>query len=273
MTLGDRCKALEDQEAMRKALPGLPIIARLDGRAFHTFTRGLKRPYDQRMSNLMIATTSFLVDELDARIGYTQSDEISLFWYVTDPKSELPFGGRFQKLCSVLAGLASAKFTKGIEFNIPEKEIARNGELETDYTVACFDCRVWQVPTIQDVIDVFVWREDDATKNSISMAADSVYSHKELLNKNSSDKQEMLWQKGINWNDYPDFFKRGTYVRRKTEERTLTTEELSRIPESHRPHADTTFMRSSVVTLNMPPIRKVTNLIDVLVNSAEPEVA
>lgn len=224
MNLGDHCKELESQEAMRKALPGLPVMARLDGKAFHTFTRNMKRPYEPRLSSLMVATTSYLVEQLHARIGYTQSDEISLFWYITDPKSELPFGGRYQKLCSVLAGLASAYFNKNLGKFLPEKE----------NNVVCFDCRVWQVPSMLEIIDNFVWREDDATKNSISMAAATYYSHKELLNKNSSEKQEMLWQKGINWNNYPPFFKRGIYVQRRNEEKELTQEELSRIPEKKK---------------------------------------
>ena len=261
MTLGDRCKELESQEAMRKALPGLPIMARLDGRAFHTFTRGLRRLYDQRMSNLMIATTSFLVDEMDARIGYTQSDEISLFWHITDPKSELPFDGRYQKLASVLSGLASAFFSKKLPEVLPEKADK----------IACFDYKIWQIPSMVEVIDAFVWREDDATKNSISMAADSYYSHKELHGKNSSQKQEMLWQKGVNWNDYPAFFKRGTYVQRRTEERELSPEELARIPEAKRPAPGTKFIRGKIVDINMPPIRRVKNLIDVLLNIAEPQ--
>jgi tRNA(His) 5'-end guanylyltransferase len=126
---------------------------------------------------------------------------------------------------SVLAGMASAKFCQLVIEHLPNKV------KETPH----FDCRVWQVPTLQDAADVFVWREDDATKNSITMAAGAYYSDSELDGKNSGVKQEMLWQKGVNWNDFPAFFKRGTYLQRRTFDRTLTDEERARIPEAHRP--------------------------------------
>src|SRR5437868_6317488 len=110
-TLGDRCKRFEMAEAGRKAMPGLPVLARLDGRAFHTFTRGLLRPYDTRMTHCMVETTRFLIEQLEACIGYTQSDEITLAWYEPPGSTTAyPFDGRFQKLTSVLAGLASARF-------------------------------------------------------------------------------------------------------------------------------------------------------------------
>src|SRR5690606_23998115 len=106
-TIGDRCKGYESAESHRHAMRGLPILARLDGRAFHTFTRGMARPYDPRMSRCMIETARFLVEEMHALVGYTQSDEITLVWYVDSAsRAEYPFGGRYQKLASVLAGLA-----------------------------------------------------------------------------------------------------------------------------------------------------------------------
>jgi len=162
LTLGDLCKLFEEFESKRRTIPGLPVMARLDGKAFHTFTRGLKRPYDPRLSNLMVDTTKYLIEETQAKIGYTQSDEISLFWYEPDIRSQTYFDGRIQKLCSVLAATASAKFTKELPYRIPEK----------DSVIVRFDCRVWQVPSLEEVIMNFVWREDDATKNSISMAAE-----------------------------------------------------------------------------------------------------
>lgn len=245
--LGDRCKAYEQAEAGHSAMRCLPLLARLDGRAFHTFTRGLRRPYDEAMSRSMIETARQLVGKTHAAVGYTQSDEITLAWHQPGEHSQLMFNGRFQKLASVLAGLASVAFYKEIAQRLPSKA----GELPH------FDCRVWQVPTIRDAIDVFIWREDDATKNSIAMAAQSVCSHKELHGKHTGDMQEMLHDKGINWNDYPAFFKRGTYLQRKTSPRTLTEVERIRIPEAHRPESDATFERSEVVELDMPPIRRI----------------
>jgi tRNA(His) guanylyltransferase len=260
--LDDRCKRYELAEAGRSAMRGLPLLARLDGRAFHTFTRGLRRPFEPGMSTSMIETTRYLVQEMTALIGYTQSDEITLAWYEpSSSTSEYAFSGRFQKLASVLAGLASAKFVQLVAKHLPSK---------ADET-PCFDCRVWQVPTLADAADVFVWREDDASKNSVSMAASAHYSDAELDGKNGSQKQEMLFGKGVNWNDYPSFFKRGSYLQRKTVDRTLTDEERARIPEPHRPAPDATFKRTQVVTLDLPPVRKIGNLVEVLFARAEPQ--
>ena len=261
-SLGDRMKAYEMQFAGVRAMKGIPLLARLDGRSFHTFTRGLQRPYDQRLSDCMIETTKFLVEETHAKVGYTQSDEISLVWHIpVDSTSEFMFDGRIQKLTSILSGLASVKFMKLIMENIPEKADK----------VPVFDCRVWQVPTKELAADAFLWRELDATKNSISMAAHAYFSHKSLQGLNGSEKQELLWsQKGINWNDYPAFFKRGTYVQRKTFMIEMTEAERMTIPEAHRPAEGTKFPRSKVVELDMPPAKRTANYVDVIFDAAEP---
>lgn len=259
--LGDRCKDFEAAEAGRRAMRGLPLLARLDGRAFHTFTRDLKRPYEHGMSVAMIETTRYLVQEMTALVGYTQSDEITLAWFESSQSaSDYAFDGRFQKLASVLAGMASTKFYQLVLEHLPGKA------KDTPH----FDCRVWQVPTLADAADVFIWREDDATKNSITMAAGAYYSDAELDGKNSGVKQEMLWQKGVNWNDYPAFFKRGSYLQRRSFERTLTDEERARIPEAHRPALGKTFQRTQVVELDVPPVRKIANLSAVLFERADP---
>jgi tRNA(His) guanylyltransferase len=260
--LGDRCKQFEMAEAGRRALRGIPLLARLDGRAFHTFTRDLRRPYDEAMSRCMIETTRTLVREATALVGYTQSDEITLAWYEpSQSPSDYGFDGRFQKLASVLAGMASVRFFQLLLEHLP----AKAGELPH------FDCRIWQVPTLEDAADVFIWREDDATKNSITMAARAVYSDRELHEKDSSVKQEMLFQKGINWNDYPGYFKRGSYLQRRTTQKTLSEAERARIPEAHRPPADATFERTEVALLELPPVRKIGNLQAVLFERAAPE--
>ena len=259
--LGDRCKEFEAAEAGRRAMRGLPLLARLDGRAFHTFTRDLKRPYDHGMSVAMIETTRYLVREMTAAVGYTQSDEITLAWFESSQSTaDYGFDGRFQKLASVLAGMASTRFYQLVLEHLPDKASA----------TPHFDCRVWQVPTLADAADVFVWREDDATKNSITMAAGAYYSDAELEGKNSSVKQEMLWQKGVNWNDFPAFFKRGSYLQRRTFDRALTDEERVRIPEAHRPPLGATFQRTQVMELELPPVRKIANLSAVLFERADP---
>lgn len=249
-------------EASRRAMRGLPLLARLDGRAFHTFTRDLRRPYDEAMSRCMIETTRTLVQKCNALVGYTQSDEITLAWFESSQSAaDYEFDGRFQKLTSVLAALASVRFLQLVAEHLP----AKVAELPH------FDCRVWQVPALQDAADVFVWREDDATKNSITMAAGAYYSDRELDGKHSGQKQEMLWQKGVNWNDYPAFFKRGTYLQRRTFARGLSDEERARIPEAHRPPIGATFQRTQVVELELPPARRVSNLAAVLFERADPQ--
>lgn len=259
---GDRCKGFEMAEAGRKAQAGLPLLARLDGRAFHTFTRGLERPYDARFNRLMAMTTHYLVQETHALIGYTQSDEISLLWHLPDPASELPFGGRFQKLTSILAGLASAKLNRLLPEVLP---------LRASW-IPVFDCRAWQVPTREDALDVFIWREDDCIKNSVSMLCRGYYSEREMFKAGRQVYLHMLKKKGRDWNDEPAFFKRGTYVRRVTVERALTEEERARIPEKHRPAPDQLFTRSTVESLDMPPIRQLGNAVAVLFEGAKPEV-
>lgn len=255
-TLGDLMKSYEMSMAGVKVMKGIPLLARLDGRSFHSFTKGLPRPYDERLSTCMIETTKYLVEETHANVGYTQSDEISLAWFIpADSAADYMFDGRVQKLTSILAGLASAKFLRLVIEKIPEKADK----------IPVFDCRVWQVPTIDLAAQAFLWRELDATKNSISMAAHAYFSHKSLQGLNGSEKQERLWtEKGINWNDYPTFFKRGTYVQRKTFERELTEAERMAISEKHRPEPGQKFTRSSIVELELPPAKRVANYADVL---------
>lgn len=257
--MGDRHKAFEARETMHRLMPGLPVLVRLDGRAFHTFTRGLARPYDERLSRSMIETTKYLVDHTHASVGYTQSDEISLAFPNTDPDNQVMFDGRVQKLCSVLAAMATAKFNQQILANIPEKA----------HLLPLFDARVYQYPTLDLAAESFIWRETDATRNSLTMAAHAYYSHKELHKAGYARKHEMLHAKGLNWNDYPDFFKKGTYVRRESTLKELTAAELARIPEKHRPTGP--VMRSVLRELAMPPITRVANVNAVLFEGQEPQ--
>lgn len=224
--LGDRMKGFENVESDRAAEKGRPIIARLDGRAFHTFTQGLRRPFDVRFSQLMIGTTIDLIEKSQALIGYTQSDEITLVWYEPkDSVKEYLFGGRFQKLTSTLAATATAWFVRNLDKTLP----AKAGGMPT------FDCRVWQVDKLDDVFDTLRWRELDAIKNSITMAALAHFTHKQIHGVNSDDKRRMLNDAGMPWEAEPEFFKRGTYVKRFQELRHLTEAELSVIPEFYRP--------------------------------------
>lgn len=259
--LGDRMKAYEAREVDRRFLPMCPVYARIDGRNFSAFTRGMERPFDLAMTELMIATTEALVEETHARIGYTQSDEISLVWLAERSDSSLFFDHRIAKMTSVLASYSAAAFMY---------RLLGSGHSHRANLCPHFDCRVFQLPTRAEAANVFLWREQDATKNAISMAARSVYSHAALDHKSGPEMQEMLFAKGINFNDYPAFFKRGTFVRRETVWRGFTDEELARIPEKHRPAADGQIQRSAVVRLEMPRFGGVTNREAVIFDGAEP---
>lgn len=263
-SIGSRIKMYENQTCGIKLLPRIPIIARLDGKGFSKFTKGLQRPYDKRLSSLMVETTKYLVKETNANCGYTQSDEITLVWYVDSYHSQIYFDGRLFKMISDLAAMCSVYFNRYLSSYLPEKSMK----------MPRFDCRVFNVPTLDEAVNTFLWREQDATKNSISMAAQSVYSHNQLNGKNGSDKQEMLFQKGINWNDYPDFFKRGTYVQRKRVLTKFTSDELEKLPFKHqaRLNPDLEIERWIVDSIELPPLSKVKNKVDVIIFGKKPEV-
>lgn len=245
MSIDDRMKLYESMYAQEKLMPLVPMIARIDGKTFHTWTKGLVRPYDERLSQCFIETTKYLVQHTNAKVGYTQSDEITLAYYSDAFESQLFFNQRIQKVISVLASMTTAIFNQKVNELIPEKV----GKL------ALFDARVWSVPNLVEAANVFIWRELDATKNSISMAAQHYYSHKELHKKGQATMQEMLFQKGINWNNYPSFFKRGTYIQRRLVTKNINGNEA---------------IRSVYEALDLPPILSIGNKVEVLFESAEP---
>lgn len=262
---GDRMKAYEAHETGRRFLPMLPVYARLDGRSFSRFTKGMNRPYDERFTRAMVETTKYLLGETHARIGYTQSDETSLVWLSETYDGEIFFAGKVMKMASVLASIATAKFGSLIA-------TSADGLAPYATRLPAFDCRVYQLPNKIEAANAFLWREKDATKNAVSMAARAYYSHKQLHEKSSADMQEMLYQKGINFNDYPPFFKRGTFVRREGRFVTLDAETLARIPEQHRPLNGEAW-RTVHIELEMPSFSKVTNRVDVIFSGCYPETA
>lgn len=255
-------KMYEAAEAGRHLLPLVPIMARIDGRAFHSFTRGLPKPYSSEMAHCMISTTRALVEETNACMGYTQSDEITLAWHSTDLKSQIWFDGRVCKMVSQLAAQATLAFYRLVEEWLP----AYADRLPT------FDARVWNVPNRVEGANVFLWREQDATKNSVTMAASAYYSHKELHEKNTAQKHEMLFAKGVNWNNYPPFFKRGTYVQRRATSKPFSPAELEALPPRHNARLNPTLVveRHEVSELAMPPFGTVTNRPEVIFEGAQP---
>lgn len=201
-------------------------IIRLDGVAFHTFTKGLERPYDAGFIADMNETAAYLCSKIQgAKFAYVQSDEISIL--LTDFEKHVTdawFDGEVQKIVSVSAGLASAKFNQLRLMR--ETSQTEDGAWINNYIdkmkLAAFDSRVYTIPDPIEVANYFLWRQKDCTRNSITMAAQSVYSHTELEGKSSNEKQEMLFQKGINWNDYPTRQKRGGFITRVEREMVMT---------------------------------------------------
>lgn len=252
---GARMKAYEAVETSRKLDPLSPIYARIDGRAFSTFTRGMERPFDARMTAAMVETAMHLVHATHARIGYTQSDEISLVWQAESPTSDVFFSGKVQKMVSVLASLAAAKFATVVPPEFADR-------------LPHFDARVFALPSREEAANAFLWRAMDAQKNAISMVAQSHFSHKALHGKDQKAMLAMLREAGIDFEAIPVRYRRGTFVRRVTVERDLTETELARIPADRRPVGP--VLRSENKIINMPPFNKVTNRAAVIFDEVEP---
>lgn len=238
--IGDRIKAYEQPSTSRKAFKGQPMVVRLDGNNFHTFTKGLKRPYDESLSQLMVLTAKALVERFDCDIAYTQSDEITLIFNSNaDDNVGILFDGRFQKIETLTASYATAVFNKNLAAYLPQK-----ADL-----LPCFDSRAYVVPNLQEAYHALLWRQQDAIKNAISMAAQSQYKQSELNGKCGTELLVMLIAKDIYFSEYPYFFQRGTFVRRQKVERMMTPEELEKIPAQYRPRG--TVMRSEVVAFDI----------------------
>ena len=226
LTLGERHKTFYEF-VYRMFLPRrMPIILRLDGRAFHSYVKGLNRPWDERLEEVMNLTAIKLCEEIQgAQICYAQSDELTILIHnYKKLNSEAWFGNNLQKMVSVAAGTASAWFTyysARIWAPYPMHSVLPTHEIvEGLLKPAVFDCRAFVVPE-SEVNDNFLWRQQDATRNSISMLAQSLFSHSELQGKSSDEMQEMTFAKGHNWNDLPTRKKRGRCIRKV--ERNVST--------------------------------------------------
>lgn len=261
-TRGTEMKSYEAIETSRRFSMEHPVYARLDGRSFSKFTKGMDRPFDLYMRDAMVETTRYLVDKTHARIGYTQSDEISLFWMQSDDGGGVFFDGKVHKMTSVLASLATAKFVSIAMQLWPER---------CEKNLPVFDSRVCNLPDLEACADMFLWRVLDARKNSVTMLAHTQFSHKQLTGINTRQRKEMLQEKGMDWNDLPMTLKEGTWLKRITRERTLTAEERAAIPEKYRPPEDMKVMRSSVEELDMPSFLSIENKIDVIMGWDEPK--
>ena len=227
--LGTRMKEFYEQVPKTRLVRRMPVAIRIDGKAFHTFTRGFRKPFDDILIKTMQETTKYLCENIQGCVfGYTQSDEITLI--LVDYKkltSSAWFDYEVQKMCSIAASMATMIFNKifkeevenfieeGGAFSLAQlnyNQMKMEPYLKAIEKGAMFDARCFNIPK-EEVTNLIYWRQLDATRNSIQMVGQANFSHKELQNKSCNDIQDMLHeQKGINWNDYPTVCKRGTAV-------------------------------------------------------------
>jgi tRNA(His) guanylyltransferase len=255
-TLGDYCKWYEKNFSPEIMIPELPVIIRLDGNNFHNWAKGLAKPFDDRLMELMTDTTKELVKETNAIIGYTQSDEITLVLFSDDYTKSVYHDGKKQKILSKLTGVCVNYFNN------------RRQELLPDHNqFANFDCRIFQVPNLSWAYKQLLWRERDATKNSISMLAQAHFKHKELQNLNGSQMQDKLMLEcEVNWNDLPVPKKRGTYVKKFTIKSKFTNEDFKKLPPKHQAHQnpELEYERTIIKEIEFPILSKINDPITTL---------
>ena len=232
-SLGDRMKTYYENIPKTHLTRRQPVIIRIDGKAFHTFTRGFQRPFDDILIESMQETMKYLCENIqNVKFSYCQSDEISLL--LTDYENintAAWFDYQVQKMCSIAASMATLAFNRvfskvfykwGNE-NLPDWDLGGTNKPVDEKLIklcniyesasekgAMFDARCFSIPK-EEVCNYFLWRQQDATRNSIQMVAQANFSHKQLQNKSCDELQEMLWQeKNINWNDFETVKKRGS---------------------------------------------------------------
>ena len=226
--LGDRMKKYE-YITRTHLMPRTPVIIRVDGKAFHSFTKGFKRPFDELLVQTMQETMKDMCKNIQGCVlGYTQSDEITLVLvdYQTLTTNAW-FDYNIQKCASIAASMATMYFNKNFKkitdeyfcallkenefvFLDPENEKYYNTINKALQKGAMFDARVFNIPK-EEVCNCILWRQQDASRNSIQMVAQSKFSHKELQGKSCDELQELLFQKhNINWNNLPTHLKRGS---------------------------------------------------------------
>lgn len=232
--LGKRMKTFYEEIPKTRLMRRVPVAIRIDGKAFHTFTKGFQKPFDEVLIKSMQDTMKYLCENIQGCVlGYTQSDEITLI--LVDYKkftSSAWFDYEVQKVCSIAASMATIAFNKYFSENINSEYCVFDDELldgdfnpnykneylidlytthiKASYKGAMFDARCFNIPK-EEVTNLIYWRQLDATRNSIQMVGQANFSHKELQNKSCNQIQDMLMtQKGINWNDIPSYQKHGS---------------------------------------------------------------
>lgn len=234
--LGKRMKEFYEQVPKARLMRRTPVAIRIDGKAFHTFTRGFQKPFDKVLVKSMQETMKYLCENIQGCVlGYTQSDEITLI--LVDYKrlnSSAWFDYEVQKMCSIAASMATMAFNRAFEKNVDEYSRmfdalgARCAQYRTAlHRGAMFDARVFNIPR-EEVTNLVYWRQLDATRNSIQMVGQANFSHKELQNKSCNEIQDMLHEeRGINWNDFPAYLKRGSCCIKKWLEDTIEDKNIT----------------------------------------------
>lgn len=239
-SIDDRMKEYYEKRDRRFLNRRTPVIIRIDGKAFHTYTKKLNKPFDEGLIEDMQLTMLYLCQNIQGcKYGYVQSDEISLLLTDYDTlDTEAWFDYCQNKIESIAASMATAEFNRLRIMRVLKYEMFFNHNCGLDDrpdvriddpnflerfmpVMANFDARAFNIPR-EEVVNYFLWRQQDATKNSISMLAQSLYSHKELQGKNGDQMQELCWQKEVNWNDLPTPNKRGTCCYRANIKKDLT---------------------------------------------------
>ena len=241
--LGDEIKERFEKPATSAVLlPNQPVVIRLDGRAFHTFTRGMEKPYDKRVGSCIMFACAHLVGHLKAEIGYCQSDEINLVLNLDNPEiSEYPFKGKIQKLASITASMATAAFMQGLPPDLFER-------------LPHFDGRVYNVPTLDWANKVLLWREQDARRNGVLAVGHHLLGHKACHGLKTREIAERCFSEhSAQPDDWGDHFANGSYYARVNKLVELTDEQLADIPEKHRPAKGEKVMRSFVQRIKYDP--------------------
>jgi len=195
----------------------VPVIIRLDGKAFHTFTKGLKKPFDMDMMKSMWEATKFLCENVQGcKLGYVQSDEISLL--LTDyanENSDAWFGYNVEKMVSIAASMCAVKFNRSFSEYVTLNSMLSGDETNLRYAkcgTAFFDARAFNLPQ-DEVNNYFYWRESDCSRNSIQMVAQANFSHKELQGLGCNQlKEKLIQDKNINWDNMPISKKLGVCI-------------------------------------------------------------
>ena len=250
--LGTRMKNFYENVPKFRLYRRTPVAIRIDGKAFHTFTKGFQKPFDEVLVKSMQDTMKYLCENIQGCVlGYTQSDEITLI--LVDYKklnSDAWFDYEIQKVCSIAASMATMAFNRFFTSKV-KAFIFNNGEnyeRNSKEAILCevyrnavnkgamFDARCFNIPK-EEVTNLVYWRQLDATRNSIQIVGQTNFSHNELQNKSCNMIQDMLFQeKGINWNDFPTYLKRGSCCIKKYEITDIVSNKgqvFSAVPRSY----------------------------------------